>query len=439
MASCLLGAAAVAIAACDSRPLDVKESFSMTPPAAHGTGAKTRLVTTTVPENGSTQGRIVPRQIVCVEPSPDTASSISSAISAAFAGSGEGKGVSAAVAGQFGKAVAESLVQLTERTATIQLLRDGLHRACEAYSNGAISDITYALIVSRIDEVMVTLTTSELAAGAVGRRLASTSGQAGFVQGGEPQNVDQAERAVTALTDKIKTSDQSIAAKRAELASKSAKTNPNETETGEIEKLKTQVAAEESERDSLNLQRTRAEMTAALARLGKSGGFAQQAGTGAGGLDLKASPQIATQLKEIYERFMDGNPAKSMTVACVTALDRPMTQNPLQTACKSFMENEAKQAAEARILRAKAEALPELVKLQMEHEFRLRMARIQAEAVASIGQACAPLTGAERTNCMQAVKPLLEASLPDAAGPGAPRPTISMLPLPAAPAAPKKP
>ena len=48
LASCLAGATGLALAACSERPMDIDRTFSMTPPIAHGTGAKTRLITTTV-------------------------------------------------------------------------------------------------------------------------------------------------------------------------------------------------------------------------------------------------------------------------------------------------------------------------------------------------------------------------------------------------------
>lgn len=436
LASCLAGATGLALAACSERPMDIDRTFSMTPPIAHGTGAKTRLITTTVPDTGSTQGRVVPKQIVCAEASPDTASSISSALTAAMAGSGEGKGVSAALAGQFGKAVAESLVQLTERTATIQLLRDGYHRACEGYANGAISDITYALIISRLDEVMVTMMTSELAAGAFGRSLASTSGSAGFVQGGEPANVQQAEQAVADLNAKVKTSEDNLAAKRGDLKTKSLKPNPTDAEKGELVKLQGEIDAAQTERDALALQKTRAELSAAMARLGKSGGFAQQTGTGAGGIAAKPDKETAAQIGKIYERFMDGNPLKKMVVACITALDRPeAAQTPVPTStskpshqvttmnsvCKKFFEDIAQRGA---------------------------MARMQSDLIEMLVRACSNVPEAQRWTCIDKLKDL--AKLPtdkieqkaDADELlGDMRPAVASAPLPplSTPSMPKKP
>jgi len=69
--------------------------------------------------------------LVCAEPSPDALS----AISAAFAGSGSSQEVSAQVSGS----IAEVASNIGLRTQTIQLLRDGMYRSCEAYMNGALT------------------------------------------------------------------------------------------------------------------------------------------------------------------------------------------------------------------------------------------------------------------------------------------------------------
>lgn len=429
LASCLIGAAGLALAACSDRPMDIDRTFSMTPPVAHGTGAKTRLITTTVPGPGSSQGRITPNQIVCAEPSPDTASSLSTAITAAFSGSGssQGQGISAAAAGQFGKALSESLVQMTERTATIQLLRDGLHRACEAYANGAISDITYALIISRIDEVMVTMMTSELAAGAVGRRLAATSGQAGFVQGAEGQSVQAADQAVTTIDSKIATNTTALGDKRASLA---AATKPDDKA-----RLQTEVDGLEVKQGQLAEERSVAQAAAAMVRLGKGGGFANQSGQAAGSIDAHANPEIAAKLVDIYSRFMDGNPNKKMAVACISALDRPVRSNgatELEAICKEFFGKSAEEARIKNLANNQVEARADIVKQEMTADFTLRLAQIQATAATNVVRACASLTGDERTACLQAIKLVAAPTLQPASVASGGRPAVDSAPLPPA-------
>jgi len=119
--------------------------------------AKQRLVLAT--QKGGKTGN---RKIVCAEPSPDafSATSASAAGSAAFTfptllpggqpGNTSGSGGVAA-------ATSESAASIGLRTQTIQLLRDGLYRACEAYMNGAIDQHQYNIILLNIDKLMVTL------------------------------------------------------------------------------------------------------------------------------------------------------------------------------------------------------------------------------------------------------------------------------------------
>ena len=67
----------------------------------------------------------------------------------------------AQAAGQGGGAASASLNEAVAatglRTQTIQLLRDGLYRACEAYLNGAIDEFGHALLLNKYDETMVSL------------------------------------------------------------------------------------------------------------------------------------------------------------------------------------------------------------------------------------------------------------------------------------------
>ncbi|MCU0870334.1 MAG: hypothetical protein MUF30_12200, partial [Burkholderiales bacterium] len=89
-------------------------------------------------------------RVVCAEPSPDALVSIaaSGGLGVDVAGKGrvDGRG-----------AISENALLTGRRTQTIQLLRDGLYRACEAFANGAISSDEYARILSRIDDLAVTL------------------------------------------------------------------------------------------------------------------------------------------------------------------------------------------------------------------------------------------------------------------------------------------
>ena len=70
-------------------------------------------------------------------------------------------GDSASASAGFGEAVGN----IGLRTQTIQLLRDGYFRVCEAYLNGAIGSREYVRIVSSIDHFMAVLVSIEAIAG----------------------------------------------------------------------------------------------------------------------------------------------------------------------------------------------------------------------------------------------------------------------------------
>ena len=97
----------------------------------------------------------------------------------------------------------EGITQL-ERLAVIQLLRDKMYRACEAYANGAIDRASYVLMLARIDKTMITLLSQEMVAGAFkGRKLAP-------VAGGD-MNTTESSDAIGMISPDSATSDQAVA------------------------------------------------------------------------------------------------------------------------------------------------------------------------------------------------------------------------------------
>ncbi|MEO6561916.1 MAG: hypothetical protein ABIN99_02565 [Nitrosospira sp.] len=137
-------------------------------------------------DTGDTGDMVVknhPSRIICAEPSPDVGQAISSAIS--IAGKGDFKGQGSA-SGSMDSSYASSIAQLGERLVTVQLLRDKMYRACEAFQNGAISDTSYTLMLARFDRTMASMLATETAAGAFGRSLAALGGSASTV-GGDPK------------------------------------------------------------------------------------------------------------------------------------------------------------------------------------------------------------------------------------------------------------
>lgn len=123
------------------------------------------------------------QNIVCAEPSPDVAQALSFALQvtadlskAKPVSGGSEKEVNATLGA--GISLAESVVQLGERLAVIQLLRDKMYRACEAYGNGAMTQEGYTLILARLDKTMASMLATEIAGGAFGRKLATAGGSA---------------------------------------------------------------------------------------------------------------------------------------------------------------------------------------------------------------------------------------------------------------------
>ncbi len=86
---------------------------------------------------------------VCAEPSPDALATIT----AAFSGRILGKQLRLSVA----RTIRETAKQLGTRNTTIQLLRDGLYRQCEAYMNGLIDGRAYRQIANKYINAMVVL------------------------------------------------------------------------------------------------------------------------------------------------------------------------------------------------------------------------------------------------------------------------------------------
>jgi hypothetical protein len=111
-------------------------------------------------------GRNRDQKVVCAEPSPDALSATAASFSgsaavtlpaAAGAGTGGGNQQGPGGSGGLTGATSESVASLAMRTQTIQLLRDGYYRLCEAYMNGAIDQNQYNIVLVNIDRLMITL------------------------------------------------------------------------------------------------------------------------------------------------------------------------------------------------------------------------------------------------------------------------------------------
>ncbi|MGH8504189.1 MAG: hypothetical protein ACREVE_17370 [Gammaproteobacteria bacterium] len=122
--------------------MDAKQRAILAVPVTH---------TTTNRESDQIETKIERRSIVCAEPSPDALSALAAAVSGSgLFGASKETELALAIATQ------EQSGQLV-RNATVQLLRDGLYRQCEAFMNGLVDHKEYGEISEKYVVAMVTL------------------------------------------------------------------------------------------------------------------------------------------------------------------------------------------------------------------------------------------------------------------------------------------
>jgi len=269
---------------------------------------------------GVTDDQVVknhPQRIICAEPSPDVAQAISAAFTAAgqadanLAQSGQFSG-----AGSIGSSYAASIAQLGERLATVQLLRDKMYRACEAYQNGAISDTSYTLMLARFDKTMASMLASEIAAGAFGRNLATLGGSAS-TGGVDPKKLSDARDAVKAASKQLE--DAASANQRAGITAASANLDNAVNELVEIEFLSAVISRAQS------------------GTSGSGGPPGQIVGTG-------RSPN-SDDVVRIHTNFLDDDASGTIIDACVIALDRNRAGAPPDPALATEIKNATKDVA----------------------------------------------------------------------------------------------
>lgn len=125
---------------CGARQTTVFRKFDSSQSESVAIDAKQRVIMVSQ-KDGSTR--------FCAEPSPDALAAIGSSLAA----SGNYKEIEASLRA----AIAESARSFGVRNATIQLLRDGLYRLCEAHLNDAIDPREYKRMANKYEEIMVTL------------------------------------------------------------------------------------------------------------------------------------------------------------------------------------------------------------------------------------------------------------------------------------------
>ena len=290
---------------------------------AIGTQADLRIVTANPVQTSG--GRVIPRQIVCAEPSPDIAKAISEAksLGSSFVGKGKGAELPAEIdlktALALSSSHAEAVAQMTNRLATIQLLRDGLYRACEAYQNGAISDTTYAVMLSRFDKAMVTMLLGELAAGNFGQSLAAlTTSASGSSEA--TLDVGPAEDAVKAAQDDV-----TAKQKARDDAANEVKALPEDA-SADTRKAKTEAllkADDDLQKANAALAKAKDTLDAHLTANAKTkaSGGATAAGAVAHSL-AEGAAKRTDALRNMQQKYLENINFDPLVVACLTALDR---------------------------------------------------------------------------------------------------------------------
>lgn len=284
------------------------------------TGARQRVIAVHNPGFLTRTGLVHPKRIVCTEPSPDVAVAIarSSAASASILAK------AARGAAAISRSAAEGLVQLAERTVTIQLIREQMFRACEGYANGALTSTSYTLLLNRLNDAMISLVSAEVAAGAFGRRLAALGGKAASEAraaaslSGVVKDIDEAAKKLAAAEKKVKDADQKVT--RAELAVQKADDGQpaeSETERAAAKQLKTAKRERDDavrERDAL-LELLRTNIKAAA----KSSAEISTVAAG-GGIEATTSPQLAAEIAKIQKQFLQRDTISGYVSACLVEL-----------------------------------------------------------------------------------------------------------------------
>ena len=142
--------------------VDAKQRFVWSP----------RIPVRTIAEDpsGDLKPKFSQRAIICAEPSPDALTAIANTIDTEVRrktvdSSGATDETTESLAGS----LSETAQTIGDRTQVIQLIRDALYRACEAYANGAIDDFGYAVILGQIDLFMLQLLSADVLGKARGR------------------------------------------------------------------------------------------------------------------------------------------------------------------------------------------------------------------------------------------------------------------------------
>lgn len=234
--------------------------------------------------------------ILCAEPSPDVAQAFSEGmkLAASLSASSEAAGgtsQSVDASGSFARSYAGAVAELGQRLAVIQLLRDEMYRACEAYANGALTKVSYTLKLARLDKKMATLLSSEIAAGAL-RRPSAVLGSSAGVDGVDDEALKAAEKVALDEIGQLEAT-----GKEPDAADKQAALEER------------RKAAEGAVRKLAGLQ---LQPVSVLARAN---------GQGVGQREAMSAGETQQSLVDIHQNFLDDSGVEPLMDACITAMN----------------------------------------------------------------------------------------------------------------------
>lgn len=308
--------------------------------------AQQRVVTNTaaLPWDGDKPPRYVkPSRIICPEPSPDVASSLSRAITASLESiQADGSKTSA----EAGYASAQSLAQLGQRLATTQLLRDELADLCRSYANGAISTTNYTLRLAQLDEKMVTLLTAEMIAGAFQRDSAMISGDA-FVSDSPASKLSPSEESelsnnITSKKNELATAEQTLAGHVAAGAPLPQKITPEmNAEQIDVARRNDEISLANYNNKMKLLQANRSSAEQAVRRAQIAYNEARSGGGAIGHLDVSANlrggdissyastnSRASELLVKLQQNYLDRDELGAIVDTCLTRMNEDVIYTP---------------------------------------------------------------------------------------------------------------
>ncbi len=303
------------LTACATQPGSILNTQNLTENESFLIGARQRAILNNPVGKGSRPGLVNPERVVCAEPSPDVALAVAQSLG--FGLSVLGGGGQGALSGT--GATSEGVGQLGERTQAIQLLRDQMYRACEAYANGAITGTTYNLIMSKNNDAMVTLMMAGVAGGEFGRAGLAIGGSASSESSASVSKLLETVQAVDEAADELKkaeekeaTAEKNLEASKTVAADTEGKSEEQvEEEKKDVEEAEKEVAAakedvkEKQERKNDADSKARAEITKVI---------------GAGSITAKASVGIGQVLEQMQDNFLREDFADEYVSACIVEL-----------------------------------------------------------------------------------------------------------------------